>query len=90
MLDAVAELTNIIIGGVKTDLEKHLGPLGISIPTVIYGRNFKTRNLGSTPWTTVRFRWDDAELLVRMTLAPTEHTSHLRPHPAVHSCAIEI
>lgn len=90
VLDAVAELTNIIIGGVKTDLEKHLGPLGISIPTVIYGRNFKTRNLGSTPWTTVRFRWDDAELLVRMTLAPTEHTSHLRPHPAVHSCAIEI
>ena len=28
VLDAVAELTNMIIGGVKTDLEHHLGPLG--------------------------------------------------------------
>jgi chemotaxis protein CheX len=90
VLDAVAELTNIIIGSVKTDLEQHLGPIGISIPTVIYGRNFKTRNMGSAPWTALHFRWDDAELLVRMTLAPSEQPAHLRPHPAAHSCAIEI
>ena len=46
VLDAVAELTNMVIGSVKTDLEAHLGPLGISIPTVIYGRNFKTKSAG--------------------------------------------
>src|SRR5947209_7336954 len=27
VLDAVAELTNMIIGNVKSDLERHLGPL---------------------------------------------------------------
>ena len=37
VLDAVAELTNMIIGGVKNDLEQHVGPLGLSIPTVVYG-----------------------------------------------------
>src|SRR5271165_5588382 len=42
VLDTVAELTNMIIGTVKTDLEQHLGPLGLSIPTVVYGRNFRT------------------------------------------------
>lgn len=35
VLDAVAELTNMIIGCVKTDLEAQLGPLGLSIPTVV-------------------------------------------------------
>jgi chemotaxis protein CheX len=34
VLDAVAEITNMIIGSVKTDLEGELGPLGLSIPTV--------------------------------------------------------
>ena len=43
VLDAVAELTNMIIGSVKTDLEQHLGPLGLSIPTVVFGRNFKNQ-----------------------------------------------
>ncbi len=90
VLDAVAELTNIIIGSVKTDLEQHLGPLGISIPTVIYGRNFKTRSMGNASWTTRHFRWGDTELLVRMTLAPSEQAPHLRPHPATHSCAIDL
>ncbi len=46
VLDAVAELTNMIIGSVKTDLESQLGPLGLSIPTVVFGRNFRTRSAG--------------------------------------------
>ena len=41
VLDAMAELTNMVIGNVKTKLESQLGPLGLSIPTVVYGRNFK-------------------------------------------------
>src|SRR5690242_19577030 len=38
VLDAVAELTNMIIGNVKPQLEEQLGPMGLSIPTVFYGR----------------------------------------------------
>ena len=46
----MAELTNMIIGSVKTDLESQLGPLGLSIPTVVFGRNFKTRSAGTAEW----------------------------------------
>ena len=78
VLDAVAELTNMIIGSVKTDLEHHLGPLGLSIPTVVFGRNFKTRSAGSTEWINVRFDWDGDPLLIKMCLAPNEkaHGTH--------------
>src|SRR5258707_6526431 len=58
VLDAVAELTNMIIGGVKTGLENHLGPLGLSIPTVVFGRNFRTRSLRTTEWIAVAFPWN--------------------------------
>ncbi len=47
VLDAVAELTNMIIGNVKTELEAQVGPLGLSIPTVVYGRNFQTKTAGA-------------------------------------------
>ena len=80
VLDAVAELTNMIIGSVKTDLEQHLGPLGLSIPTVVFGRNFKTRSAGNTEWIVVRFHWDDECLLVKMCLAPNERAGHTQPH----------
>ena len=40
VLDAMSELANMIIGNVKSMLETELGPLGLSIPTVIYGRNY--------------------------------------------------
>jgi chemotaxis protein CheX len=90
VLDAVAELTNMIIGSVKTDLEQHLGPLGLSIPTVVYGRNFKTRSTGTTEWTTLRFVWDDEEFLVRLSLAPREQLAHPRLHPPAHNYALEV
>ena len=88
VLDAVAELTNMIIGSVKTDLEQHLGPLGLSIPTVVFGRNFKTRSAGTTEWIVVRFPWEDEALLIKMCLAPSE--SALTRHIAGHACALEV
>ena len=72
VLDAVAELTNIIIGNVKTELESRLGPLGLSIPTVVYGRNFRTKTASATDWIVLRFRWDDDYLTVKLCLAPHE------------------
>src|SRR5580692_4654158 len=32
VLDAISEITNMIIGGFKTRAENYLGPLGLSIP----------------------------------------------------------
>jgi chemotaxis protein CheX len=88
VLDAVAEITNMIIGSVKTDLESELGPLGLSIPTVVFGRNFKTRSAGTTEWINVRFLWAEDPLLIKMCLAPSE-----KPHALPHgnpTCALEI
>jgi chemotaxis protein CheX len=89
VLDAVAELTNMIIGSVKTDLETELGPLGLSIPTVVFGRNFKTRSAGTAEWMNVSFDWDGDRLLVKMCLARNEK-AHAIHHAPAHVCALEI
>jgi chemotaxis protein CheX len=89
VLDAVAELTNMIIGSVKTDLESHLGPLGLSIPTVVFGRNFKTRTAGTAEWMNVTFDWEGEELLVKMCLAPNEK-AHAIHHVPAHTYSLEI
>jgi chemotaxis protein CheX len=76
VLDAVAELTNMIIGSVKTELEEHLGPLGLSIPTVVFGRNFRTKSAGQQEWIVVNFLWDNDPLTVKLFLAPNERSAH--------------
>ena len=91
VLDTVAELTNMIVGSVKTDLEQHLGPLGLSIPTVVYGRNFKTKSAGNTDWIVVRFQWDDEPLVVKLCLEPKEQAAHVLFHTSfTQSCALEV
>jgi chemotaxis protein CheX len=90
VLDAIAELTNMIVGNVKTDLERHLGPLGLSIPTVVYGRNFKTRSAGSTEWIVVRFRWGDEEMQARVCLAQRERALFSLQSVPNQGCALEV
>jgi len=78
----------MIIGSVKTDLEKQLGPLGLSIPTVVFGRNFRTKSAGSSEWIVMRFNWEGEPLHVKLCLAPNE-----RPHlhvAGVHTCALDV
>ncbi len=70
VLDAVAEITNMIIGCVKNDIEAVVGPLGLSIPTVVFGSNFRTRSVGTTDWVVNRFLWEGEILLVKMCMAP--------------------
>jgi chemotaxis protein CheX len=70
VLDAVAEITNMIIGCVKTDIEGLVGPLGLSIPTVVFGRNFRTKSVGTTDWAINRFPWEGEILLIKMCIAP--------------------
>lgn len=88
VLDAVAELTNMVVGNVKTDLEAELGPLGLSIPTVVFGRNFRTKSAGHAEWIVVRFTWQDEPLVVRVCLAPNERAAENKAgHGAVHQAA---
>jgi chemotaxis protein CheX len=90
VLDAVAELTNMIVGNVKTDLEGQVGPLGLSIPTVVFGRNFRTKSAGTTDWVVVRFPWEGEILLVKICLAPHEKAARIVSHPAGHACSIDV
>jgi chemotaxis protein CheX len=76
VLDAIGELTNMIIGNVKNEVEEHLGPIGLSIPTVIHGRNFAARSLGRDAWTVVPF-WCGADRLdVKICLTPKEQAAN--------------
>ncbi len=80
VLDAIAELTNMIIGNVKTSLEERLGPMGLSIPTVVFGKNFTTRSTRSGLWTVVPFHCGDDRIEVRICLAPNrQERTAVRP-----------
>lgn len=86
VLDAVAEVANMIIGNVKTVFEERLGPLGLSVPTVIFGRNYQTRSAGGQDWMVVPFRSGEEQVEVRFCLMPTRTHPHLAgigaPQPA--------
>ncbi len=76
VLDAIAELTNMIIGNVKSLLEEELGLMGLSIPTVIFGRNYKARSSGVSEWIVVPFTCDGERLDVKLALAPSSEHDH--------------
>ncbi len=70
VLDAVAEVTNMIVGNVKTTLENRLGAMGLSTPTVIYGRNFQTRSARNQEWTVVPFDCGGDRMCIQLCIAP--------------------
>jgi chemotaxis protein CheX len=72
VLDSVAEITNMIIGNVKTVLEERLGGMGLSTPTVIYGRNFQTRSTRNQEWTVVPFLCEGHRMCVQICIAPNK------------------
>jgi len=76
VLDAVGEVTNMIIGNFKTLAEQHLGPLGLSIPTVIYGHNFTSRSTGHNDWIVLPFHCQGEAIEIRVCLAPAKDTKH--------------
>ncbi len=82
VLDSVAEVTNMIIGNVKTALENRLGAMGLSIPTVIYGRNFQTRSAGSPEWTVVPFLIENERMCVQLCISPNPDSSKKGARPA--------
>lgn len=44
VLDAIAEVANMIVGGLKTNLEDRFGAMGLSLPTVISADRYITRS----------------------------------------------
>lgn len=78
VLDVVAEVTNMMVGNMKNGLEEITGPMAISVPTVIHGRNFQFRNAGGMHGVSLRFKGEDEEFEVRIALAPVS------PRPTAH------
>jgi|HubBroStandDraft_1064217.scaffolds.fasta_scaffold00235_24 chemotaxis protein CheX len=70
VLDAVAEIANMILGNVKTALERSLGPMGMSIPTAIFGTNFLAKSFGNETWNVVVFDCEGQRLEVKLFLKP--------------------
>jgi chemotaxis protein CheX len=73
VLDAVAEMTNMIIGNLKNSLESKLGTMGLSIPAVVFGRNFATRRSGKESWYVIQFEVDGERIDVQLCLAPNQN-----------------
>ena len=72
VLDAVAEMTNIIVGNVKNSLENRFGPMGLSIPAVIFGRNFATRRNGKENWYVIQFHVEGEPFDVQLCLCRSQ------------------
>lgn len=78
VLDVVAELANMMIGNVKNGLEPVTGPLAISVPTVIHGKNFQFRNALGLRGVSLMFAAEGEEFEVRISLAPTVERNVIR------------
>jgi len=72
VLDAMGEVANMIIGNFKTLVEEDVGPLCLSIPTVIHGRNFTSRSIGNTEWVVLPFGCDGYVMQIRICLAASK------------------
>lgn len=70
VLDAMGELANMIIGNTKTALEESVGPLVLSIPTVISGSNYRAWSGGSNKWTVIPMRCGEESFEIRFFLVP--------------------
>jgi CheY-specific phosphatase CheX len=81
VLDGVAEVSNMIVGNVKTFLEERLGSMSLSIPTVVFGRNYTTRSARVLLWNVVPFRCGGEIMEVRFCLMPKPAPVHSMPRP---------
>jgi len=88
-LDAVAEMTNIIYGGMKAELETELGAMGLSTPTVVYGNDVGMRSTGE-PFTVVPVVVDGCDLRLKLYMVRVEEKRNPLSHfwAATHSGAL--
>ena len=70
VLDALAEVANMIVGNVKTTLEDTLGNMGLSAPAVFFGGDFETRVVGNPNMVLVPFACAEGSMTVQIAIAP--------------------
>ncbi len=78
VLDAVGEIANMVVGNFKTAAEAVVGNLGLSVPTVIYGRNFTSKSVGTTEWIVMPFSCGEESFEVRLWFAPAAEPNSAR------------
>ena len=72
VLDGIGELANMILGNFKETIEPQTGPLALTVPTVVYGKNFQTRSPVLASWTIVPFKVEDTTFEVRVCMKQAE------------------
>jgi chemotaxis protein CheX len=87
VLDAVGEIANMVIGNFKTAAEAVVGPLNLSVPTVIYGRNFTSKSLHNNDWIVMPFSCEGESFEVRIWFAPAAESNVTR-HTVTHLQAV--
>lgn len=88
VLDAVGEVANMIIGNYKTHIESYVGDLGLSIPTVIYGKNFTARSLNTSEWVAIEFNCEGEPLHIKVCMTPNPDSKASARPTGINSAAV--
>ena len=86
VVDAFAEVANMIVGNIKNMLETELGPMGLSTPAVVFGDDFDTRIAGNPERVSVPFRCGDLTLHVQVVLRPRTAGASVRDRMMASHC----
>ena len=76
VLDAIAELTNIVAGDTKTRLHEKGYEFGISLPRVVLGRNLVAIGSPGVPWVVISFRCEAGEFTLEVSMAEQAAVQH--------------
>ena len=68
VLDGIGEVANMVLGNVKEILESRTGSLSLSVPTVLWGKNFCARSGIRAPWWVQPFHNGEERFEVRVCL----------------------
>jgi chemotaxis protein CheX len=78
VLDAVGEITNMIVGGFKNLLESQVGPMQMSVPSVIFGENISTRDAKADVSVSVRYAFPAGVFGLTIRLGKGLGVAHFR------------
>lgn len=76
VLDAIAEIANMVFGNLKTVIEERVGSMGLSMPTTIHGASFTTKIGGSHAWALIPVKLYEGDMLVQVCLLPNRDGQH--------------
>jgi chemotaxis protein CheX len=79
VMDAVGEITNMVIGNFKNSIHTQTGPLAMSTPTVICGREMQTSSGGAHEWIVFPFRAGEHSIRLMVQLHPASNRNLREP-----------